>query len=320
MNEKATHIDGNLSVGRRVNIGGKTTLQSHLHVKSGLRVDGWLDAANIKDTNKGLFLTEKDLNDTYPRPLNGWWAIVGKALPAPVYIAKDCRWIATGGLSGNIDIDLEPYNYLHENNALVPLFDGFINDITTVEEETCPEKDGEVKYDFQSKRFVYCAQGKYYTDWHNADKFMKDGRPLPNRLFEHRYEKKQYIFENGLLLTLTTNHEVLIPIMIGFEKEYEADISNPLFYECKTAREVSLQDITVPEDSEDIYLYLMVPYGDLDKSYALDFITSNGIVIPMIQPYSVVIDNTPYKCYVSTGIINVDKIKNVTVKLKQTLL
>ena len=48
-------IDGDVAVGRDVNIGGKATIRGSAKVGHNLTVDGWLEAKNIKGPNKGLF-------------------------------------------------------------------------------------------------------------------------------------------------------------------------------------------------------------------------------------------------------------------------
>ena len=54
---KTTQIDGDVSVGRNVAIGGKADIAGSVHVGHNLKVDGWLEAPNSKGANKGIFLT-----------------------------------------------------------------------------------------------------------------------------------------------------------------------------------------------------------------------------------------------------------------------
>ena len=54
---KTTQIDGDVSVGRNVMIGGKADIAGSVSVGHNLKVDGWLEAPNIKGANKGIFLT-----------------------------------------------------------------------------------------------------------------------------------------------------------------------------------------------------------------------------------------------------------------------
>lgn len=111
---KTTHVDGDVSIGRNVNIGGRTTQQGDMHVKGSIKIDGWIDAKNIKSACKGLFRSESDLTNAYPEPRNGWWAIIGDTIPGIIYIAKDGIWNSTQKTGGSINIDIDHYNNLFE--------------------------------------------------------------------------------------------------------------------------------------------------------------------------------------------------------------
>lgn len=90
-------IDGDVDVGRNVAIGGDAIVQGKSHYKGDVRIDGWLDAENIKGPNKGLFTTLESLKRAYPHPKDGWWAIVSKTLPGPIYVGDKGQWIRAGG-------------------------------------------------------------------------------------------------------------------------------------------------------------------------------------------------------------------------------
>lgn len=98
---KTTQLDGDVSVGRNTSIGGNITIQGGGRVKGTFVIDGWLDAKNIKGSNKGIFTTAEKLREAYPRPHDGWWAIVGKTLPSPIYVGDGGEWVATGESGGN---------------------------------------------------------------------------------------------------------------------------------------------------------------------------------------------------------------------------
>lgn len=98
---KTTQLDGDVSVGRNTSIGGSLTIQGGGRVKGTFVIDGWLDAKNIKGSNKGIFTTVEKLREAFPRPHDGWWAIVGKSLPSPIYIGDGGEWVATGESGGN---------------------------------------------------------------------------------------------------------------------------------------------------------------------------------------------------------------------------
>lgn len=104
---KATQIDGDVSVGRDVAVGGKVTVQGRSHFKGNVKVEGWLDAKNIKGANKGIFTSVKKLKEAYPLPHDGWWAIVGTSLPGPIYVGDGGEWVATGESGGVPSLDCE---------------------------------------------------------------------------------------------------------------------------------------------------------------------------------------------------------------------
>ena len=103
-------IDGELSVGGNVAAGGDANIQGNVRIGHNLKVEGWLDARNIKGTNRGMFSSVDALKSSYPTPRNGWYALVGTELPAQVYVVKDGKWVASGGKGGNPSCDV--------NNAL----------------------------------------------------------------------------------------------------------------------------------------------------------------------------------------------------------
>lgn len=107
---KTTELEGDLSVGRHLGVGGNANVQGNATVKKNLKVEGWLDAKNIKGPNKGIFLDVVKLREAYPLPHDGWWALVGKSLPAPLYVADGGAWVATGENAGNPTIDSQQYN------------------------------------------------------------------------------------------------------------------------------------------------------------------------------------------------------------------
>lgn len=67
-------IDGDVAVGRNVSAGGDANIQGSARVGHDLRVEGWLEAKNIKAANKGLFATPAALRIAYPQPHDGWFA------------------------------------------------------------------------------------------------------------------------------------------------------------------------------------------------------------------------------------------------------
>ena len=108
---KTTHTDGDMSVGRNVAIGGKAQIAGSATIGHNLEVKGWLDAPNIKGTNKGVYLTLEELREAYPAPRDGWFAGVGASTPFATYIGKNKDWVATGGtIDTDVNIFVEDEN------------------------------------------------------------------------------------------------------------------------------------------------------------------------------------------------------------------
>lgn len=101
------HIDGDIAVGRNAHIGGNSIIRGCVTVGHHLKVDGWLDAPNIKGPLKGLYASEATLNTAYPRPMPGWFALVGNTLPADVYRVEGGKWIPTGEKGGEFSLYLD---------------------------------------------------------------------------------------------------------------------------------------------------------------------------------------------------------------------
>lgn len=105
---KTTQIDGDVSVGRNVAAGGKLDVAGSATIGHNLKVDGWLEAPNIKGANKGVFLTVQALREAYPNPHDGWMAGVGASTPFTAYIGNGGDWVATGGTI-EVTVDMSQY-------------------------------------------------------------------------------------------------------------------------------------------------------------------------------------------------------------------
>lgn len=103
-------IEGDLLVGRNIYAGGDLNIPGNATIKRNLKVNGWLEVKNIKAANKGLFASWDALNEAYPNPEQGWWAIVGKTLPGPIYVGDGGEWKATGEEGGSPTIEIESNN------------------------------------------------------------------------------------------------------------------------------------------------------------------------------------------------------------------
>lgn len=105
----SNRIEGDLVVGRNIYAGGNLNIPGKATIKQNLKVDGWLDAKNIKHTNKGLFPSLEVLNEAYPNPKQGWYALVGKTIPANIYIVEDGEWKDSNNISNDLNVDLTDY-------------------------------------------------------------------------------------------------------------------------------------------------------------------------------------------------------------------
>lgn len=105
---KATQMDGDVSVGRNVAAGGSLRIAGSARVGHDLRVDGWLEAPNVKGANKGVFLTVEKLREAYPDPKPGWIAGVGSSTPFAAWTCEDGEWVSAGG---TIDITVDMTRY-----------------------------------------------------------------------------------------------------------------------------------------------------------------------------------------------------------------
>lgn len=111
------NFDGDISVGRHAVVGGDAKVCGGMTVGKNLKVEGWLDAKNLKAANKGVFLNEESLKKAYPVPKDGWWALVGDTLPAALWVAAGGEWGNTGGTGGDILLESEVLADIKESLA-----------------------------------------------------------------------------------------------------------------------------------------------------------------------------------------------------------
>lgn len=104
---KTQHLHGSASIGRNVSVGGRLDVNGDTRYAHDVRIEGWLDAPNIRGVCVGLYLTEEELKEDRPEPRTGWYAIVAKDndLPGIVYVAKNGEWVNTGKKGGNPSVD-----------------------------------------------------------------------------------------------------------------------------------------------------------------------------------------------------------------------
>ena len=100
-------IQGNLSVSRDHVVGGHLKARGNSQFDHNVVIKGWLDAKNIKGPCKGLYASEEALKKAYPKPMAGWYALVGDTLPADVYRVDGGEWVATGEKGGEVSLYLD---------------------------------------------------------------------------------------------------------------------------------------------------------------------------------------------------------------------
>lgn len=101
------NIQGNLSTSRDITAGGHLNVRGNSVFGHNVVIKGWLDAKNIKGPCKGLYASEETLNEAYPKPMPGWYALVGNTLPANVYRSDGSKWVATGEQGGEVNLYLD---------------------------------------------------------------------------------------------------------------------------------------------------------------------------------------------------------------------
>ena len=106
-NIESQSFAGSVSVGRDLTVGGRVKARGDATFNRNVYVEGWLNARNIRGAGKGLYETADKLNAAYPNPENGWYALVGNALPADIYRAWGGKWVATGQQGGEPALELD---------------------------------------------------------------------------------------------------------------------------------------------------------------------------------------------------------------------
>lgn len=101
---KNNDIQGNANISRNLNVGGHARINGNTVLEHNLVVKGWLDAPNIKGPLKGLYESEETLRRAYPRPMPGWFALVGDTLPAAVWRVDGKDWVPTGETGGEFKL------------------------------------------------------------------------------------------------------------------------------------------------------------------------------------------------------------------------
>lgn len=86
MNESEVSTTNDTKFNGDINVAGRATFNSECIIKGDVKVEGNIEAANVARCDKGAFPSEPVLKQTYPRPLEGWYAIVGEKFPMQLYM------------------------------------------------------------------------------------------------------------------------------------------------------------------------------------------------------------------------------------------
>lgn len=160
MTEKNSSIQGPFSISGNLTVGGNSTTRGNAKFEHNLEVKGWLKARNIVGTCKGFFASETKLNSCYPKPENGWWALVGNTLPAEIYRAEGKKWIDTGEQGGEIVpyLDELEETVLENKNNITSLQENKQNNLTfdntPTEGSNNPVTSGGVKSYVEKKEYI----------------------------------------------------------------------------------------------------------------------------------------------------------------------
>lgn len=103
---KITKFDGDLSATRHVAVGGDASIEGSALVSHNLKVGGRLDARAIRGGDRGLYPTAESLQQQWPAPEAGWWALVGTSVPAMLYVVQDGEWVCTGNMAGEFAVEI----------------------------------------------------------------------------------------------------------------------------------------------------------------------------------------------------------------------
>lgn len=98
-------IDGDVAIGRNVSAGGDVNVQGSARIGHNLKIEGWLEARNIKGALKGFFPTVEALRAAYALPETGWLALVGESMPATIWYGEGEEWKTKGATCGQISAD-----------------------------------------------------------------------------------------------------------------------------------------------------------------------------------------------------------------------
>lgn len=289
---KTTQIDGDVSVGRNVAVGGSATVQGSAHLKGNVKVEGWLDAKNIKGANKGIFTTIEKLREAYPMPHDGWWAIVGKALPGPIYVGDGGEWVATGEVGGNPTIDSEQYN--EAMNEVQKDISGIKQDISNINEKN---KAQDTNITMQGNS-INILQGQVTETKETADKAVNDAQKVAEDLNTFKGTKGN---PNGIV-PLNANGKIptqYMPASVDDVKDFDGFVENVTIrqtYIGKNAKDEGCKVVFNTTTKTFILLYESVYYSNWVDAEFFGTNTPDGSIVPADDKiYADVTTNKTYR-------------------------
>ena len=268
---KTTQLDGDLSVGRNTSIGGNLTIQGGGRFKGTLVIDGWLDAKNIKGSNKGIFTSAAKLREAYPRPHDGWWAIVGKTLPSPIYVGDGGEWVATGESGGNPTFENVDEQIQHIVDDAKSKID---NAKKTIEDMVAALPIAQELGDSATSVMSQAAVKKAIENVKVPDSLTKDVsvlKELDNTysvLTEDKFvaSSQDTAYNNGFAFEIYRNlsEGVVFVVGVNFHKSHTSDrkVKLAIFdYEKQKVLDVSERNVPANQEKIDVFLSLSSKQG-----------------------------------------------------------
>lgn len=327
---KTTQLDGDVSVGRNTSIGGNITIQGGGHVKGTLVIDGWLDAKNIKGSNKGIFTTAEKLREAYPRPHDGWWAVVGKTLPSPIYIGDGGEWVATGESGGSPTFENVDEQIQHIVDDAKSKID---NAKKTIEDMVAALPITQELGDSETSVMSQAAVKKAIENVKIPDSITKDVsvlKELDNTfsvLTEDKFvaSSQESAYNKGFAFEIYRNlsEGVVFIIGVNFHKSHTSDRKVKLVifdYEKQKVLDVSEHNVPANQEKIDVFLSLSPKQGlmfyDPVISYPYDLVGSTynifGTVGSILSTDSKLVSLNKAKIQVSTIVksyVDVNRLK-----------
>lgn len=167
----SNRIEGDLLVGRNIYAGGDLNIPGNAIIKRDIKIDGWLIAPNVKTFDLGLYKSDVRLKQAHPNAPEGSFALVGDTLPADVWRVENGRWVATGGKSSDLSVDLTTYAKQEEVTTLgteVGCFPfsnkDYEGDLANFLVEGYWDDNKEIHNDSDFRTIKYLLSGDYYLE------------------------------------------------------------------------------------------------------------------------------------------------------------